>query len=51
MKSEKDRGRERQSDRELFDEFIQVRSWVGWSQGLTVVEKAERSILIDTLGL
>lgn len=44
-------GRERQSDRELFDEFIRVRSWVAWSQGLTVAEKAERSILIDTLAL
>lgn len=51
MKRENDKGRERQSDRELFDEFIWVRSWVAWSQGLTVVEKAERSVLIDTLAL
>lgn len=49
MKREKDTGRERQSDRELFDEFTRVRSWLAWSQGLAVVEKAERSVLIDTL--
>ena len=31
---ERKTARERQSDRELFDEFIRVRSWVAWSQGL-----------------
>lgn len=42
---------QRWGDRELFDEFMWVRSWVAWSQGLTVGKKAERSILIDILPL
>ena len=51
MKREEDRGREKQGDRGLLDEFIRVRSWVAWSQGLTVGKKPERSILIDILAL
>lgn len=47
MKRERVGGTERQSDGE-FDEFIRVRSWVAWSQAVTVVEKAGRSIVIDT---
>lgn len=46
-----DRERERQNDRELFDEFMWVRSWVAWSKGLNTVEMAKSSISTDTLTL
>lgn len=42
MKREEDRGRERRGDAELFDEFMWVRSWVAWSQGLTLGKKGWR---------